>query len=384
MNILMVTAYPPVLHRHGGGVRMWHNIRILSQKHRVHVLSFVGSDEEQDSLNTVKPICESVYGVRRIPDFRPHWLSVKPFLVREFSTPAMHRAVDSLLDVKKIDVLQCEYLQMAQFRRKRPFTVLTAHEALSKNAFAAFESETDPLEKLRQFYRWMQILNYEIAQIRKFDRVVTMTKEDAEYLSSYAPDAHLQPIPIGIDADQFSPREEPSCGRVSVLFVGNFLHRPNVEGADFLVHRIAPRFPQVKFVIAGFPMPEISGAGANVELAGYVPDTRTLYHASGTVVVAPLFSGTGQRVKLLEAFSMACPVITTPVGATGFPIENGVQALLAETASEFETALRRLLADPGLRAAMGRNAREMIVDRFTWSRIGREFLDVVEEAVASN
>jgi glycosyltransferase involved in cell wall biosynthesis len=137
-------------------------------------------------------------------------------------------------------------------------------------------------------------------------------------------------------------------------------------------------------VIAGFPIREISGAGANVELAGYVPDTRTLYHASGTVVVAPLFSGTGQRVKLLEAFSMACPVITTPVGATGFPIENGVQALLAETAGQFETALRRLLADPGLRAGMGRNAREMILDRFTWSRIGREFLDVVEEAVASN
>lgn len=384
MNILMVTAYPPVLHRHGGGVRMWHNIRILSQKHRVHVLSFVGSDEEQDLLSSVKLICESVYGVRRIPDFRPHWLSLKPFLVREFSTPAMHLAVDSLLSVKKIDVLQCEYLQMAQFRRKRVFSVLTAHEALSKNAYEAFESESDSAKKLRLFYQWMQILHYEIAQVRKFDRVVAMTQEDADYLTSYAPDARVRCIPIGIDEEEFSPAAVPSDREVSVLFVGNFLHTPNVEAVNFLVHSIAPKFPNVKFLVAGFPIPEGLGAGANVEFTGYVPDTRTLYHSSGTIVVAPLFSGTGQRVKLLEAFSMACPVVTTRVGAMGFRIEDGVQAFLAETAAEFESALRRLIADPSLRERTGQNARAMILDRFTWSRIGKEFLDVVAEAVVAN
>ena len=121
MNVLVLTAYPPVLHRHGGGVRMFHNIRILSEKHSVHVLSFVGSDEEEDLLGSVKSICESVRAIRRIPDFRPHWLSVTPFMVREFSTPEMHRAVDDMLQARRIDILQCEYLQMAQFRRKRVF-----------------------------------------------------------------------------------------------------------------------------------------------------------------------------------------------------------------------------------------------------------------------
>ena len=59
MNVLVLTAYPPVLHRHGGGVRMFHNIRILSEKHSVHVLSFVGSDEEEDLLGSVKSIIET-------------------------------------------------------------------------------------------------------------------------------------------------------------------------------------------------------------------------------------------------------------------------------------------------------------------------------------
>jgi polysaccharide biosynthesis protein PslH len=387
MNVLVLTAYPPVLHRHGGGVRMFHNIRILSEKHDVHVLSFVGSDDEEDSLRSVKPICESVRGIRRIPDFRPHWLSITPFMVREFSTPAMYQAIEGVLRTRKIEVLQCEYLQMAHFRRKNIFSLLTAHEVQSKNAREAFESESDPLEKLRLFYRWMQILRYEAAQVRRFDRVVTMTSEDAAYLRSYVPAANIRAIPIGIDAEEFRPSglaAGPASGRkVSVLFVGNFLHPPNVEAAWFLVRELAPKFPEVTFSIAGSPVPEGMRCEGNVELPGYVPDTRMMYQAANTIVVAPLFSGSGQRVKLLEAFSMACAVITTRVGAMGFPIENGVQAVLAETADEFERALRRLVADPGLRRRLGDNARAMIVDRFTWRRVAEEFLDVVAEGPVS-
>lgn len=383
MNVLVVTAYPPVLHQHGGGVRMYHNIRILSEKHRVHVLSFVGSDEEQDMLESIRPICGSVRGIRRIPDFRPHWLSVTPFMVREFSTPEMHREVDGTLRANRIEVLQCEYLQMAQFRRDCVFSILTAHEALSKNAHKAFEGETDPVEKLRLFYHWMQILRYEVGQLRKFDRVVAMTRDDAAYFKSYAPDAKVRAIPIGIDAEEFRPAEE-TAGEVSVLFVGNFLHTPNVEAVDFLVRHVAPRFPDVRFVIAGSAVKQGLSSALNVEYAGYVPEIRSLYRSLQTIVIAPLFSGTGQRVKLLEAFAMACPVVTTQVGAMGFPIQSGQEAFLAETPAEYERALRRLISDPELRRRVGQNARRMILDRFTWSRIGGELLDVVAEAGVSD
>ena len=383
MNVLMVTAYPPAPY-HGGGVRMLHNIRILAEAHQVHLLSFLGIDEDPAILDAIKPFCKSVRGIRRIPDFRPHWLSTKPFLVREFSTPEMHEAVDSVLRGKSIEILQCEYLQMAQFRRRSVFSILTAHEAYSRNAYAAFESEPDPIQKLKLFYRWMQMLNYEVGQIGKFDRVVTMTQEDADYLKSYAPDARIRPIPIGIDEVEFSPVDSPSTEKPHVVFVGNFFHSPNIEAARFLANDIAPKFPDVTFRIAGSPAPEGLRLGANVELLGYVPDTRMLYRTPNTIVMTPLFSGTGQRVKLLEAFSMACPVVTTSVGAMGFPIVNGTQAILAETVRDFETALRRLTTDSALRKRLGHNARAMILDRYTWARIGKELLDVVAEAAVSH
>src|SRR5215471_4776044 len=155
MNILIVTPYPPVLHVHGGGVRMFHNIRILAEKHNVRVLSFVENDEEAELLKPVKSICESITAIKRIPDLSAHWFSLEPFMVREFGTPAMHQAVDEAVRTKSLDVIQCEYLQMAQYRRRGVFSILTAHEAYSANAYNAFLASEDAVEKLRLFSRWM-------------------------------------------------------------------------------------------------------------------------------------------------------------------------------------------------------------------------------------
>src|SRR5215831_2461808 len=210
MNILIVTPYPPVLHVHGGGVRMFHNIRILAKNHSVRVLSFVQNEEELEWLKTVQPICESITGIRRIPDFRAHWFSLEPFMVREFGTPAMHEAVDNAVQDKNIDVIQCEYLQMAQYRRQGVFSILTAHETYSANAYRSFQTAADATQKLRLFSRWMAMLNYEITRCNAFHRVVTMTEDDKKYLRSYARRADIRAIPIGIDSDYFQPSQNHS------------------------------------------------------------------------------------------------------------------------------------------------------------------------------
>ena len=404
MNILVVTPYPPVLHMHGGGVRMYHNIRILAEKHSVRVFSFVMDDEELELLKSLEPICESITGIRRVPDFGAHWFSLAPFMVREFGTPAMHQAVDGAIRDRQVDVIQCEYLQMAQYKRPGVFSILTAHEAYSANAYRAFQDATDAIEKVRLFSRWMAMLNYEVSMCNAFDRVVTMTNDDAAYLRSYARRANIRAIPIGIDAEYFQPeRDELQGGEIQVVFVGNFRHSPNVEAAQFLIDEVAPHFPNLHFVIAGSYVPETLHAKRkrdsaqhdsakrkrdsaqhdsmlkNTSFPGYVYDTRTLFHGPNTIFAAPLFSGTGQRVKLLEAFAMGSPVITTSLGGAGFPITNGQNAIIANTAAEFRAAVSSLVTSVDLRSRLGAEGRQLILDKFTWDSIGQQFLDLVEE-----
>jgi glycosyltransferase involved in cell wall biosynthesis len=353
---------------------------LLAERHAVRLISFVESDEEREMLRPLESICESVIAIRRVPDFRPHWLSVRPFLAREFSTPEMGLAVDAEFRKKRVDVLQCEYLQMAQFHRSKVFTVLTLHEMLSANAYDAFVRARKSAAKFKLFYRWMQMLRYETWMSRKFNRIVTMTNPDAEYLRSYLPSQDIRAIPIGIDPEEFSPAVEEPFRPLEVVFVGNFRHSPNVEAAEFLIEHIAPRFPAIQFFIPGSHVPDDfrMRATPNVEFPGYIPDTRVLYKRPNTIVVAPLFSGTGQRVKLLEAFSTACPVVTTSIGALGFPLRHGIEALVADNVEDFTVALRQLAVSEDLRRRMGENAREMILRDFSWIKLAEQFLNAVK------
>jgi glycosyltransferase involved in cell wall biosynthesis len=230
----------------------------------------------------------------------------------------------------------------------------------------------------------MQMLHYEIPVTRKFDRVVTMTPEDAAYLSSYSPSANIRPISIGVDSEYFHPLPEEAERPLEVLFVGNFRHTPNVEAVSFLIRHVAPRFPGIQFIFPGKNVPSELVGGSNVSFPGYVPEIRTLYSRPNTIVLAPLFSGTGQRVKLLEAFSMGCPVVTTGVGAMGFPIRSGEEAILANTPDEFVDALRLLVESIEYRRKLGVQARRMIEEKFGWPRLAEEFLGVIEEAAVSD
>jgi glycosyltransferase involved in cell wall biosynthesis len=384
MNILMLTPYPPVLDMHGGGVRMFHNIRILSRRHRVRVISFILKEEERELLEPVRQICESVTAIRKDPDYRRHWLSLQPFLHREFSAPEMYRAVDDAFRSQPVDVLQCEYLHMAQFRRPGTFSILTAHETMSKNSRDAISSQSSPLLQVGLFYNWMQLLRYEVLETRKFDRVVTMTTEDAAYLRSYSRNLNVRSIPIGVDLERFSPLPENPAQPLEVLFVGNYRHTPNVEALLFLVRHVVPHFPGIRFLFPGSYAPPVVDAGTNVFFPGFVLEIQNVYRRPNTIVMAPLFSGTGQRVKLLEAFAMACPVITTPIGAKGFPIRHGEEALIADSADEFIKALSDLSTSLERRRHIGESGRRMVSDHFGWDRIAEELLGIVEEAAVSN
>jgi glycosyltransferase involved in cell wall biosynthesis len=378
MNILVLTPYPPVLHLHGGGVRMFHNIRILSEKHSTHVISFAETDEEVDIIRSAGPTCDSVTAIHRIPDFSAHWFSIEPFMVREFGTPDMYKAVAAAVTGKRIDVIQCEYLQMAQYRRKEIFSILTIHETFSDNAYRAFENATGGVEKIRLFSRWMAMLNYEISMCNRFDRIITMTKQDADYLRSYAHRANIRDIPIGIDPEYFQPLNGDKDLLVQLLFMGNFRHAPNVEAAAFVLSEIAPYFPAYQFVVAGSHAPSSLQGAPNSIFTGYVSDTRKLFHGTNTIFLAPLFSGSGQRVKLLEAFALGSPVVTTSLGVAGFPVVHGREAMIADTASEFRTAVTALMGSADLRSRLAAAARRMILDHFSWQRIGRQLLEVVE------
>ena len=106
-----------------------------------------------------------------------------------------------------------------------------------------------------------------------------------------------------------------------------------------------------------------------VEVAGFVPDLGAELHAA-TAFVAPIRSGGGMRVKLLEAMAAGCPVVTTALGLNGIPAADGREALVAETDEEIAAAALRLASDPDLAARIGAAGRALVEREFGVAAMG--------------
>lgn len=389
LDILVLTAYPPALGLHGGGLRMYYNVKFLAARHRVTLISFIEHERERELLEELEPLGVEVRAVPRRPTPPRHLWMPRPAEHYEFAGAAMAAEVRRALRGRRFDVIQAEYLQMAQHvpREAARRTVLTLHEVQFANAARAFERAPNPWARARGWYDWMVQLDYEVRTCARFDAVVCMTGEDARLLTGFVPPSRLRAIPIGVDSRFFEPATAsggPGPGK-KLLFVGNYRHPPNRESVYTMAERVLPQ------VLRQVPEAEFRVVGGNAEmldreklcrhprvrLQGYVEDLRSVYRECA-VFAAPILSGNGMRVKLLEALSMGMAVVTTPLGAQGFPVRHGEELMIAGSPEAFAAAVVELLRDDRRRAELGSRARELIRERYDWSVIGRQFLDVVE------
>ena len=388
-NILVLTAYPPALGLHGGGLRMYYNVKFLASRHRVTLISFIEHERERELLEKLEPLGVEVRAVPRRPVPPRHLLMPRPAEHYEFAGAGMINEVRRVLASRRFDVIQAEYLQMAQHvpREAARRTVLTLHEVQFANAARAFEKAGNPWTRARRWYDWMVQLNYEVRSCARFDAVVCMTGEDARLLAGFVPSPRLRTIPIGVDSHFFQagPAAAASASGKKLLFVGNYRHPPNRESVYTMAERVLPevlrQVPEAEFWVVGGNSEMLDREklcrNPRVHLQGYVQDLRAVYRECA-VFAAPILSGNGMRVKLLEALSMGMSVVTTPLGAQGFPVRHREELMIAGSPEAFAAAAIELLRDSRRRAELGSRARELIRERYDWSVIGRQFLDVVE------
>lgn len=369
---------------------MYYNLKILAQKHRTTLLSFIESEQERESLPALEALGVEARAVVRRPSTSRHLLVPRPTEHDEYCCREMTQLVQEAFSRKQFDVVQAEFLQMGQHvpMQCRSLKILTEHEIQFANCYANFKTEDHPFLKAKKFYDWMVQLNYEVRMCHKFDRVVCMTEEDLHLLMQFVPSTKVRKIPIGVDSQFFRSVYSAAMNPESkkVLFVGNYRHTPNREAVYHFAEDILPRIheavPEAEFCIVGanvdlLDSTRLSGK-SNVRVVGYVKDVRN-YYQEAAVFVASIRTGNGMRVKLLEAFSMGMAVVASPLARSGFAANNGEHVLVASNPAHFAAHTIRLLKEPSLRTTLGTNARKMIEEHYDWRVISQQFLDLVED-----
>jgi glycosyltransferase involved in cell wall biosynthesis len=170
-----------------------------------------------------------------------------------------------------------------------------------------------------------------------------------------------------------------------MLFLGSFRHQPNQVALDWFTRDVLPlileRLPQARLLVAGsdppprhaFPDPLNA-----IDLLGFVDDIQPLF-SSCALFVCPIRSGSGVRVKLLEAFASGIPVVSTYLGAEGLARVDGEFCALADDASGFAAKVVQLLEDEAAAAAMAERARREVLENWDAAAITRKLVAKYEE-----
>jgi glycosyltransferase involved in cell wall biosynthesis len=193
--------------------------------------------------------------------------------------------------------------------------------------------------------------------------------------------------PFGIDLPE--PADLSREQAATLLFVGNFTHPPNVDAARWLSREIMPLLRAqnsgARLLLVGGSTPEEvrALAGPGIEVVGEVP-TVAPYFERAAVVLAPVRTGGGMRMKVLRALAGGKAVVTTPRGAEGFTIAgDSPPMVIAEDAEGIANATARLLADERQRRALARRARAFATEHYSAQAYGHRLELVYEELVAA-
>jgi len=393
LRVLFVSPYPICPPIHGGGVFMYQALRELVQLATVHVVAMLDQPSQAPAQEDLRSFCASAEFVVRPPT--PASLgSMRPHAVSEFANDDLDWLIHRQIYLHQIDVVQLEYTPLGQYARayRHIPTILFEHDIYFQSIARGLAHMPGTLARIKARYEYLRALHYELGMLRRCDQVQVCTRENGEYLAGFLPRSgalrgRLQAgLRAGIDTARydFSPGgREP----FTMLFLGSFRHEPNVVALDWFVNEVLPRIvarrPEARLVVVGADVPPrhpYADREPAIEIRGFVEDIREPL-GRYAVFVCPVRSGSGVRVKLLEAFASGIPVVSTRLGAEGLARQDGEFCWLADQPEAFADDVLRIFDDQPLAAEMAARARAEVVANWDMAAITARLVESYWDAV---
>ena len=246
--------------------------------------------------------------------------------------------------------------------------------------------QTNKFEQIKAQMRWLKLQKYSSQLLNSFDAGTVASELEFQIIQKEFPayQNKIEVLPNGVDLREYQDIKI-SRRPGHIIFAGSFTYLANYQAMQWFVGEVFPlireQYPDVQLIITGdhanLPLPSLD----NIILAGYVNDIKSLV-ASCDVSIAPIWSGGGTRLKILEAMAVGTPVVATTKGAEGLAAENETHMLLADDPRDFAKQVIRLLLSSELREHISSNALMLVKGRYDWRNIMPQFLRLVERTAA--
>ena len=390
LRVLFVSPYPIAPPVHGGAVFMYQTLCALAPLAETHVIALLDQPWQAPAHAELRAFCASVELLAR-PAGIAATGSGLPHAVRETAIADLEWLIHRQLYCRRIDVLQLEYTPMAQYRGayRRLAVALFEHDVYFQSVSRGLGGAFSQFGGLKARLEYLRALRFELRALPQCDQVQVCTSANREYLLTFLPKLApklLAGLRAGIDASRyrFRPRgREP----LTMLFLGSFRHAPNRAALNWFLGQVMPlilaRRPEARLAVAGSDPPPGCGPAdraGRIEILGHVEDVREPL-GRYAVFVCPILSGSGVRVKLLEAFAAGIPAVSTTIGAEGLARRQGEFCLLADRPEEFAERVVELFENPEKGAEMAARARAEVEANWAMAAITGKLVKSYREAV---
>jgi len=386
MNILFVSPeipYPPI---GGHYLRTYNVLKLLSENHRIFFIGFVKDKEELEFKKDFKKLCESfdVFFIQEDDFSFRFWLKVirnllspYPYIKHKYYNKNASRRIREILSEGQIDLVHLDMLPMSTYYsdlNSTP-TILTNHNVESVRLHRWIQVEKNIFIKSFLAYQYIKLRSYEKKMCPKFDKCVTVSSEDEKVLKKLCKSDNFAVIPNGVDIEYFKPLEGPIVPN-RLIWVGGMSGPYNSDAVDYFLDEILPliraKKPEVEVdFVGGYPTKKLKQQelkNSHIKLHGFVDDTRPLVQKAA-VFIAPIRSGSGTKIKVLNAMSLAKPVVTTSVGAEGISVEADKNIIIADDPKVFAEKTIYLLNNQHIANEMGMAGRKIIEKYYDWNVI---------------
>ena len=369
-KVLIIAQQPPMWDTASGAFRLYQMVKILTKYYNVAFLATeaLGKEKYVDDLKQlgVTVFYNDLERMRQL-DIQADVLPIDlEAILRDNDFKAIFLEVYNIANI---------YIDHVRNYSPQSTVIIDSWDVCFVREERKADVLKEPLLKQKVAYNKLK----ELATYERGDVTLTVTENDRKALLKESPDLDVRIVP---NIREIYPKEISWEQRKDLLFVGGFLHYPNVDSILYFCKEVWPivksKLPDIKlFIVGNAPPPEVMELQSeDIIITGWVPLTQP-YLDSCRVSIAPITYGAGMKGKIDEAMCSGLPVVTTSMGAEGIGIVNGEHALIADTPEDFADAVVRLYKDKELWEKLSQNGKKLIKENYSPEAVEKKLLKIL-------
>jgi len=353
-----------------GLVNCGHDVSLVALNPKRKFYQHEYSEDDQELLGKINYRSFDIDINVSVLDVIVNLFSKTSFNVDRYFSSEFEKTLLKQLRDDNYDIIQFEGLLVSLYfntvrKNSKAKLIYRAHNIENQIWQRLAQQKTDPFKKLYLKMHARRIKNYELDQLNSFDGIAVFTEQDQSTMFDYGTKIPVEIIPVGLNLAQYKP-DISKTEFPTLFFLGSLDWLPNREGIEWFLDRFHSDLVdgdlRVRFYVAGNDIPErfddyeVLG---KIFIQGEVDDALEFVN-SKSIMIVPLLSSGGMRVKIVEGMAMQKCIISTSLGAEGINYENGLNILIANNQEEFYDAIKLCITDEEYCKYIGYHARKLI------------------------